>query len=143
MMPFDWNTPFVTGHKYRFNWEEDINTDELTLLQSNQWKSSDKPIYLLNNFTDVKNEYKVTVNGVVIPNNTLPSSSFFGRRLSQELYVSGQNLVQNITNRTFKEDQRFHLIIGAPNITEGNTTIKIKSKSCVVNCTRVNQAVNN
>jgi hypothetical protein len=55
------------------------------------------------------------------------------------MYVTGQNLVQNITNRTYKEDQRMHLIIGPGNWT-GPKSISMRSRACIVNCTRVNQA---
>lgn len=112
----------------------------MSLVQSPNWKSTDKPIYLVNNFTDIKNEYKVTVAGKVFPNNSIPTGGSFGRRrLSEEMYVTGQNLVQNITNRTHKEDQRMHLIIGPGNWT-GPKSINMASRACIVNCTRVNRA---
>jgi hypothetical protein len=47
------------------------------------WQPTDKAIYLVNNFTDIKNEYKVTVDGKVVPNNSIPTGGTFGRRLQQ------------------------------------------------------------
>ena len=61
-----WATPFVTGHKYKLHWGMtglDFETMKYTL--SEKWEPTDKDIYFVHNFTDVRAEinFTVTMNG--------------------------------------------------------------------------------
>ena len=69
-----WAVPFVTGHKYKINWGDiglDWNKMEVDL--SERWKQNDLNIMLMHNFSLVRAAINVTVNGVQIMNNTLPT----------------------------------------------------------------------
>ena len=50
-----WATPFVTGHKYRFHFGfTGIDWESLRITTSERWEETDKPIYFVHNFTDVR-----------------------------------------------------------------------------------------
>ena len=49
-----WAVPYVTGHKYKIHWRNGIDFTQMQVDQSNRWKSTDKPVYLVYNFTDVR-----------------------------------------------------------------------------------------
>ena len=67
-----WATPFVTGHKYRFHFgETGINFESLRLTTSVRWEETDKPLYFVHNFTDVRAAIDVQLDGKVIANNTI------------------------------------------------------------------------
>ena len=49
------------------------------------WEPEDKSIYMIHNFTDVRDDIQVHVNSHRIPNNTIPEN--------EEDYMIGQNIV--------------------------------------------------
>ena len=50
-----WATPFVTGHKYKFHFGlTGIDFERVQLSMSERWVDTDKPIYFVHNFTDVR-----------------------------------------------------------------------------------------
>ena len=59
-----WSFPILTGHKYKISWAgTGIDFTKMTLLLSEEWKETDKPVYFVHNFTDVRAEINVTVGG--------------------------------------------------------------------------------
>lgn len=50
-----WAVPFVTGHKYRFHFGKiGTNFENLKITQSEKWEKTDRPVYLVHNFSDVR-----------------------------------------------------------------------------------------
>jgi hypothetical protein len=50
-----WTVPFVTDHKYKIHWGTvGLDWDQMELGISERWAQSDRPIYFVHNFTDVR-----------------------------------------------------------------------------------------
>lgn len=65
--------PFITGHKYRIHWgKTGLNFENMNVELSEEWKVTDKPIYLVHNFSDVRAAINLTVSGKLWDNNTIP-----------------------------------------------------------------------
>ena len=76
----------------------------MSLTLSERWQSTDKSLYLVHNFTDVREAINITVNGYLIDNNTIPSDS--------NSYMIGQNVVYNDT-----ATRELHLVVNGKNKT--------------------------
>ena len=101
----------VTGHKYRIHWgKTGINFEGLTIKIDENWLDTDKSIYFVHNFSDVRAAIDVKFNGQLVENNTIPASS-------ADYYV-GQNLVRNITDLGSKEEQYLKFIVNGRNNTK-------------------------
>jgi hypothetical protein len=62
-----WTVPFVTGHKYKISWGNNgLDWDQMQVGLSERWAESDKSIYFVHNFTDVRAAMDVSVNGMSI-----------------------------------------------------------------------------
>jgi len=61
----------------------------MQVVVSEKYLATDKPIYLVHNFTDQRHEVKVTFNGKLQANKTLPNTF---DPLKKD-YVSGLNLI--------------------------------------------------
>ena len=71
-----WATPFVTGHKYKIHWgQTGLDFEYMFGDLSRSWEHEDKSIYLVHNFTDVRDDIEVHVNGHRIENNSIPEDS--------------------------------------------------------------------
>lgn len=69
-----WAIPFVTGHKYKISWGSmGIDFTQMQVDLSERWRDSDKNIFLVHNFSVVREAINITVNNIQIMNNTLPS----------------------------------------------------------------------
>ena len=72
-----WTPPLVTGHKYKFSFgNTGVDFEELDIELSERWEESDKPIYLVHNFTDVRAKFDVKVgssNPTYFFNNSIAS----------------------------------------------------------------------
>jgi hypothetical protein len=91
---------------------------------SQKWEDSDKPLYLVHNFTDVREAVEVRLDGELIDNNTIPTSD--GE------YQAGHNLILNDT-----ETREVHLIINGQN--QGSDPLKesnliLTGVRCVTSC---------
>jgi hypothetical protein len=66
--------PFITGHKYRFHFGvTGINFENMNVEFNENWDQSDKHIYLVHNFSDVRAAINATVEGTgQIMNDTIP-----------------------------------------------------------------------
>lgn len=49
-----WAVPFVTGHTYRINWGDGLDFTQMKMWQSERWETTDSPINIVFNFTDVR-----------------------------------------------------------------------------------------
>jgi hypothetical protein len=60
-----WTVPFVTGHKYKISWGNNgLDWDQMKVELSERWAETDKSIYFVHNFTDVRESMDVTVNSL-------------------------------------------------------------------------------
>jgi len=66
-----WAIPFVTGHKYKVHWQYGLDFERLQITRSPRWQETDKNVYLLFNFTDVREKVEVITAGSIIENKTL------------------------------------------------------------------------
>jgi hypothetical protein len=63
----NWSDGFVTGHKYKIHWgQTGLDFEEMTLTMSKNWIVTDKPIYLVHNYTEVREKIEVKFNGVLV-----------------------------------------------------------------------------
>jgi len=66
----------VTGHKYRIHWgKTGLNFENLQIKIDENWLETDKSIFFVHNFSDVRAAIDVKINGEIIPNNTLPNTT--------------------------------------------------------------------
>lgn len=94
-----WATPFVTGHKYKIHWGvTGLDFEKMRLTMSKKWEDTDKSIYLVHNFTDVRAAVTSKFNGQLVDNNTIPANVAD--------YKAGQNLILNDT-----ATREVHLIV--------------------------------
>jgi hypothetical protein len=55
-----WTVPFVTGKKYKVSWGNNgLDWDQLQVKLSERWAPTDKNIYFVHNFTDVREKMEV------------------------------------------------------------------------------------
>jgi hypothetical protein len=67
-----WTVPFVTGRKYKIHWGTvGLDWDQMRTSISQRWESTDRPVYFVHNFTDVRAKMDVTFNGDEIANDTI------------------------------------------------------------------------
>ena len=58
-----WTVPFVTGHKYKISWGNNgLDWDQMKVSLSERWAETDKSVYFVHNFTDVREEMDVFIN---------------------------------------------------------------------------------
>ena len=98
-----WAVPFVTGHKYKFHFGmTGLDYERLTISTSERWEATDKPIYLVHNWTDVRAAIDFTVDGKKRDNDTIDADS--------NNWVIGDHVVYNET-----AVRETHLIITGKN----------------------------
>jgi len=85
-----WAIPFVTGHKYKAHWQSGLDFDRMQMTLSPRWNSSDKGIYFVFNFTDVREKVEVISGGEVIENMTMINKT-------SNLWQTGDNVIYNDT----------------------------------------------
>jgi hypothetical protein len=73
--PMNSNTiSIVTGHKYRIHWgKTGINFENLRIGIDENFLKTDKDIYFVHNFSDVRAAIKVKYEGVEVANDTIPT----------------------------------------------------------------------
>jgi len=74
-----WAVPFVTGHKYKIHWgEAGIDFEQMSITMSEEWRDTDSDIYLVHNWTDVRQaiDVKVRKDGgwETMPNNSIATN---------------------------------------------------------------------
>lgn len=124
-----WATPFVTNHKYKFHFGlTGLNFEKLRIDMSERWKNTDHPIYLSHNFSDVRAAIDVIVDGGnKTENNTIAAN--------EADWVTGQNLVINITDLNSTEPQYLHTVFNGKDVTEGvEKKVQFVGHRCIENC---------
>jgi hypothetical protein len=68
-----WGVPFVTNHKYKFNFGLlGTNFEFLEMRIPQHYQDDSHSIYLVHNFTNNREEFNVTKDGVLKINDTIP-----------------------------------------------------------------------
>jgi hypothetical protein len=120
-----WAIPWITGHKYKIHWgTTGIDFEEMRLTLSERWEENDKPIILVHNFTDVREDYIVTAGGEERKNASLPAPV----KLTDN-FMPGDWYFNNDT-------EYFYLGINGKNCSDlySEFVIKIKGVRCVDSC---------
>lgn len=107
-----WAIPIVTGHKYRMHWQKGLDFEQMQVDLSPHWKPTDKDIYLIHNFTDVRAKIEFLTGGDSILNKTLLTTS-------NALRQTGTNVVYNDTSV-----REMHYVINGKNKTRSQLVIK-------------------
>lgn len=104
-----WAVPFVTGYKYKIHFGAvGLDYEELIISASEHWLESDKSVYLVHNWTDVREAIDVKIgvngqkNGWLSENDTIDADP--------NNWVFGQNVVYNETDA-----RETHLIVNGKN----------------------------
>lgn len=124
--PMNANTiAIVTGHKYRIHWgKTGINFEDLKILIDENWLDTDKDIFFVHNFSDVRALIEVKMNGQIIANDTIPTNP--------AEYYAAQNLVRNITDIGSKEEQLLSFIVNGKNNTKWrDNSMTFKGFRCI------------
>ncbi len=67
-----WAIPVVTGHKYKIHWQNGIDFERIQLTLSPHWAPTDKNVYIVHNFTDVRAKVDFIMPAKdIVPNMTL------------------------------------------------------------------------
>mmetsp|Transcript_58622 Transcript_58622/g.80476 ORF Transcript_58622/g.80476 Transcript_58622/m.80476 type:complete len:241 (+) Transcript_58622:2328-3050(+) len=115
-----WAVPFITGKRYKVHWQEGLDFETMHYEVSEKWTKDDLDVYLVHNFTDVREAVNFTVNGDIdqqIANDTFMA----GLPMN-----NGQNLVLNDT-----ETREIHWVVnGKPS----NRLIKMEGIRCLGGC---------
>jgi len=118
-----WAYPFVTGHKYKAHWGVvGIDFTDFQLEMSERWRNTDKPIYMVHNFTNQRHALNVFNGNNQVANNTLPKT---WDPSGKTVYDVGVNLVINGTMK----DPTAGLVTETPKEGESTTTPAVKKAS--------------
>jgi hypothetical protein len=56
-----WTSPFVTGHKYKVHWvNTGVDFETMNISISEKWQETDKNIFIVHNYTDLRAAMDVT-----------------------------------------------------------------------------------
>jgi hypothetical protein len=66
-----WAFPVVTGHKYKIHWQKGLDFTKMQIDFSPHWKTTDKDVYFVHNFTDVRAKYDFLTGRDNIKNGTI------------------------------------------------------------------------
>ena len=92
-----WTFPFVTGHKYKIHWANTgVDFTQMGMIRSEKWTETDKNLFLVHNFSDVRALMDVTIGKQFIANGTLPSTD-----VTDSSMMCGQNMLFNESQRIF------------------------------------------
>lgn len=101
--------PIVTGHKYKFHYRNTgVDWDQMQIQLSERWVDTDKPVYLFNNFTDVRAQIDVKVGDKLVTNGTLTNFD-----VKTAVYQTGYNMLYNWT----ETKREFHFVLTGKNLT--------------------------
>ena len=82
-----WTLPFVTGHKYKIHWSSSgVDFEQMQIDLSERWQPTDRSVYLIMNYTDVRASMKVSVGEVSAESDSLTSED-----VSDSKLMHGQN----------------------------------------------------
>jgi hypothetical protein len=120
---------WIIGHKYRIHWgQTGVDFDDMNVYIGEEWEPTDKSLYFVHNFTDVRAAYDVKhESSDLILNNTIPSNP--------DDYVTGQNFIFNNTNPNDTREQQFSFIVNGKNMTRWKESLMtFKAHRCIGSC---------
>jgi hypothetical protein len=117
-----WTVPMITGHRYRFHWQEGLDFEQMRVETKTPWEETDLNLYMMTNFTDIRASINMTesTTGTLIANETY--------LLSDADLVNGDNIIYNQT-----EVREFNFVLNGKNPAERSSLI-MTGYRCVVNC---------
>ncbi|CDW80878.1 ipt tig domain containing protein [Stylonychia lemnae] len=115
-----WAMPYVTGHKYKIHWRFGLDFTQMQIDLSNRWTTSDKDIYFMYNFTDVRAKVEF-ISGESIQNNATLLNKV------QNMLQTGDNVVYNDS-----ETREIHTIFNGRNLTK--KSLVMKGYRCIGSC---------
>jgi hypothetical protein len=123
-----WATPFVTGHKYKIHWgNTGIDFEGLTVVLSEKWEETDKALWLVHNYTDVRSNitlYDKSAN-ITYENNTIS-----GTDLSlPDTFTTGQNVHYEDNNT-----REFHFVINGKGLNGNEKVLNLAGIRCSGSC---------
>ena len=121
---FHYTFPFVTGHKYKLSWGNNLDWDQFSINIQNLRAGTDLPVYFVIPFNEVRVKIIVSAGGTKA-NNTLPADP--------SLWQPGQNVVYNDTfNGTMHNEtgKAFHVVTQAA--VAGYTFTGLRCDPCYV-----------
>lgn len=121
-----WAIPVVTGKKYRLHWQKGIDFTKMQIDLSPHWKPTDKDVYFIHNFTDVRAQIDFLTGGENIKNETILTTNNAPKQ-------TGVNIVYNDT-----ATREVHFLINGKNASR--KSINLVGYRCVGPCI---PAVNN
>jgi len=134
-----WTVPFVTGHKYKISWGNNgLDWDQMEVELSERWVDSDKSVYFVHNFTDVRHQYDTTLKTQTgtLPKDTEQLKNNTINFLDDTQYKIGNNVLYNET-----DVRQFHFIVNgkqpeANKITESRS-LKFVAHRCIGDCDEI------
>lgn len=84
-----WAVPFVTGHKYRIHWGQNVDFTQMKAMLSNRWTPEDKNVHIMMNFTDTRASINITDT-----KKTLIGNETYLNKAEEEL-INGDYVVYN------------------------------------------------
>jgi hypothetical protein len=70
-----WAFPVITGRKYKIHWKDGLDFTSMRVDLGATWKPTDKDVYIIHNFTDVRAKIDFLTGGDNIKNGTLLSTN--------------------------------------------------------------------
>lgn len=117
-----WAAAYVTNHRYRIHWGENLDFTKMRVQMSERWEEDDFNTYFMTNFTDVRVAINITDNGGnLIDNETLTKKRW-------DYHTNGDNVIYNQT-----EVREFHWVMNGKE-QENKTELVIEGFRCIVDC---------
>jgi hypothetical protein len=123
-----WATPFVTGHKYKIHWgQTGIDFETMTVVLSEKWEETDKALWLVHNYTDVRSN--ITVHDESL-NITYENNTISGTDLSSpNTFTTGQNIHYEDNNT-----REFHMVINGKGLNGNEKVLQLAGIRCDGSC---------
>jgi hypothetical protein len=121
-----WAMPYVTGHKYKVHWRSGLDWMKMRMTMSERWSVSDKDVYIVMNFTDIRAAIDMVTPAGNVSNATLLN-------VAKKDWESGHNVVYNDT-----ETREIHIIANGVNYLKNPVTMN--AYRCIGPCM---SAINN
>jgi hypothetical protein len=95
---------------------------------SDRWEETDKNLYLVHNFTDVRALMDVKIGQQWFFNNSLPTT----QDITDTTMVTGQNMLYAVEGSPGDKNEEFHMVINGKNLTgyPENKAIKLEGHRC-------------
>ena len=115
-----WAMPYITGYKYKIHWFQDLDFTQMQMTLSPRWEATDKDVYFIFNFTDVRAKVDFIIGNEIIKNETIKSTD-------PAVLQTGANIVYNDT-----AVREIHLLANGKNASRNN--LVMKGYRCIGSC---------